>query len=91
MTRKQTYLTCKAGEQNSSSWHELMDSLEGKDMKSEVIPALRTYFERTGVAEDAQAQVRDLIARSRSKLERFDTDRRADLEHFVDMLLNRKR
>ncbi|MFQ6616850.1 MAG: polyprenyl synthetase family protein [Fidelibacterota bacterium] len=91
ITRKQTYLTCKAVEQDSQSWNELMESLEGKDMKSEVIPALRHYFEDTGVVGSAQAQVRDLIASGLSKLEMFGREGRKDLDHFVNMLLARKR
>lgn len=91
ITRKQTYLTCKAVEQDAGSWNELMNSLNGRDVKHEIIPALRDYFERTGVVEDAEDQVENLIKHSRSKLGRFNLQRRGDLENFVDMLLTRKR
>lgn len=90
-TRKQTYLTCKAVEADPVTWNDLMASLEGRDMKLEVIPALRDYFEKAGIVESAEVFVGDLISRSRSNLERFDTHMRQDLEHFVDLLLNRKR
>lgn len=91
MTGKQTYLTCRAVEHDPGGWSELMDSLEGRDMKLEVMPALRAYFEQTGVVSNAQDQVRRLIALSLAKLDRFETERRGDLEHFVHMLLTRKR
>ncbi|MFQ6673785.1 MAG: hypothetical protein ACE5GH_03235, partial [Fidelibacterota bacterium] len=71
-------------------WRKLMASSTGRDITSEVLPALRTYFEETGIAQGAKKQVSQLISRSRSKLERFDPVDRRELEEFVEMLMARK-
>lgn len=88
---KKTYLTCRAMGKDPGSWNRLMDSLEGKKVESEALPALRAYFEESGAVGEAKDEINRFLSLSRSKLERFHGEECRDLNHFVDMLMARDR
>lgn len=91
VSQKKTYLTCRALEMDPLVWNDLMESLKGKDLESDVLPALRLYFEKSGIMVEAGETIDRLVTLSRSKLKRFDKNSRQYLEHFVEMLIVREK
>lgn len=90
-TMKKTYLTCRAMETDSEGWREMHSSMGGRDLESDLLPALRNYFEKKGVRSAAVEEVVRLSALSGRKLEAFSEERCVSLSKFADMVITRKR
>ncbi|MEE9166017.1 MAG: polyprenyl synthetase family protein [Candidatus Neomarinimicrobiota bacterium] len=90
-TGKKTYLTCRALEKDSDAWNRLMTSLKGENLESEALPAMRVYFEESGVMGEAKNEIRRILSLSRAKLDLFPVEARQNLDHFVNMLMARER
>lgn len=89
VSKKKTYLTCRALDKDRESWNHLLESLKGKDLAAQVLPGLRSYFENTGVRAEADEEIYRFVTLSRSRLEGFGGSPRDNLDRFVDMLMVR--
>ena len=91
LTEKVTYLSCAAREHDSSAWSELLSSVEGKKMESEILPALREYLENSGIKAKAEQKVEELLKNAIVELESIQAEDKSNLNQFAEMILQRRK
>ncbi len=80
---KQTALTILAREKDSLSW-------DGFINENNEISAYKEYFELNEIKMETKKLIEDYILKSQSNLEVISKDKSANLEHFTQLILNRK-
>ncbi|MFQ6608143.1 MAG: polyprenyl synthetase family protein [Fidelibacterota bacterium] len=89
-TSKVTYLSCAARDYDTMAWSELMASLSGKDMESEIIPTLREYMAREGIKSKAESKVEELLQKARGELAEVQVSDKSNLIQLAEMILQRR-
>jgi geranylgeranyl pyrophosphate synthase len=90
-TGKVTYLSCAASDYDFAGWEDLTSSFKRKDMKSEIIPALRNFFEECGLKTKAEQMVEELLKLARVELESIQTVDKSNLAKFAELILQRRK